>query len=254
MSSEAPEMSQGVEFLAWLEVNKWRVGIAAAVVAVVVTSALVYRAYGREREVQANTALLRAQRTSGRPDASARPSADSYLRVANDFAGTGAAERALLLAAQALFEAGKFAEASVQFEAFLRESGESTLAPAAALGVAACLDAQGKTNEAVAAYQGLLVRYPGSSTANQAKLALAGLFEARQDFAQAVKLYNELSTPGQPSQWGLQAGVRRENLLRLHPELAPTNTPAPAPLAVSLASTGELSAALSNAPAAAPAR
>jgi predicted negative regulator of RcsB-dependent stress response len=254
MSSEAPEKSQTVEFLAWLEVNKWRVVAVAAVVAVVAGGTTIYRSFHYQRELEASTALLKAQREAERPGPDQRPSAEAFLRVASAFSGTDASERAVLLAARAFFDAGKFAEAREQFEAFLRESGSSSLAPNAAFGIASCLDGLGKTNEAVVAYQNVLTTYPGSSTANQAKLALAGLFEAQKEFTQAVKLYGELSAPGQPSAWGIEAGMRRENLLRLHPELAPTNAPTPAPLPMSVASTGLLSGKLSNSPAAAPAR
>jgi predicted negative regulator of RcsB-dependent stress response len=254
MSSEAPEKSHGVEFLAWLEVNKWRVVAAAACLAVAAGGITIYLSLRQEREARASTALLKIQRAAERSSPGPRPSADPFLQMAREFPGTEAAHRAVLLAAGALFEAGKFAEASQQFEAFLRESGGSPFAPGAAFGIAACLDAQGKTNEAAAAYQGILTTYAGSGTANQAKLVLAGLCEARKEYAQAVKLYNELSSPAQPSAWGIEAGMRRENLLRLHPELAPTNTPAPASLPMSVASTGGLSAKLSNLPAASPAR
>jgi predicted negative regulator of RcsB-dependent stress response len=247
MSSEALEKSHGVEFLAWLEVNKWRLVVVATAVAVLGGGTAIYRSYRQERETQASTALFKAQREAARPSPGQPASAEPFLRVATNFSGTEAASRALLLAAQALFEGGKYAEASQQFEAYLRESGASAFAPSAAFGLAACLDAQGKTNEAVAAYQGVLTRYPGSGTANQAKLALAGLFEAQKEFAEAVKLYSELSTPAQPSAWGIEAGMRREELLRLHPELAPTNAPPPAVPPLASANPG-LSATLSNSP------
>ena len=242
-----------MDFLAWLEVHKWQIAVAAAVVAIAVGAVVIYSSYRQERELQANTALLKAQRAADQQATDQRPSAERLLQVASDFGGTEAANRALLLAGRALFDAGKFAEASRQFEAFLRDSGGSSLAPSAAFGIAACLDAQGKTNEAVAAYQGVQTTYPNSSPATQARLALAGLFEAGKDYAQAVKLYSELSTPGQPSAWGLEAGMRRENLLRLHPELAVTNAPALTPPVSAAASGGLLSATSSPSPTASPA-
>jgi predicted negative regulator of RcsB-dependent stress response len=252
MISETTETSHGLEFLAWLEVNKKRVIVAAAVIAVVASAVAIYRWHHAERELQANTALLKAQRAAERNGAGQGPSAEPFLRVANDFRGTSAAGRALLLAAEALYTEGKYAEATQQFESFLRESSGSSFAPTAAFGVAACLDAQGKANEAVAAYQGVITGYPGSAAANQAKLALGGLHESRKELAQAVKLYGELSAPGQQSAWGIEAGMRRENLLRQHPELAPTNPPVLTPLPTSVGSTGLLSASLSNKVAAPP--
>ena len=246
MNSEPTETSHGLEFLAWLEFNKKRVIVAAAVVTVVASSVAIYRWHHAERELQANTALLRVQRVAERNGAGQPPSAEPFLRVASDFRGTRAAGRALLLAAEALYAEGKYGEAAQQFESFLRESSGSPFAPTAAFGVAATLDAQGKTNEAVAAYQGVISDYPASAVANQAKLALGGLHEARNELTQAARLYGELAAPGQQSAWGIEAGMRRENLLRQHPELAPTNTPALSPLPTSVASTGLLNATLSN--------
>ena len=225
MSSETTETSRGLEFLAWLEANKTRLIVSAAVIAVVASTVGIYRWRKGERELQASTVLLKAQRADERNDTDEPASAEPFLRVANDFRGTSAAGRATLLAGEALFTEGKYTEATQQFESFLRDHSASSFAPTAALGVAACLDAQEKANEAMAAYQALITTYPGSAAANQAKLALAGLHESRNEFAQAVKLYGELSAPGQQSAWGMEAGMRRESLLRQHPELAPTNPP-----------------------------
>ena len=246
MNSEPTETSHGLEFLAWLELNKKRVIVAAAVITVAASSVVIYRWRHTERELQANTALLKAQRVAQRDGAGQRRSAEPFLRVASDFPGTRAAGRSLLLAAEAQYAAGKYAEAAQQFESYLRESSGSSFAPTAAFGVAASLDAQGKTNEAVAAYQGVINDYPGSAVANQAKLVLGGLHEARKDLTQAARLYGELSALGQQSAWGIEAGMRRENLLRQHPELAPTNPPALSPLPTPVAGTGLLSATLSN--------
>lgn len=246
MSSEPTETSHGLEFLAWLDVNKKRLIVAAAAIAVVVSVLATYRWYQGERELAASTALMKAQRAAELKTSGQRPSSESFLAVANDFRGTSAADRASLLAAEALFAEGKYAEAAQRFESCLGGSLASSFAPGAAFGLAASLDAQGKVNEAVAAYQRVITSYPNSSVANQAKLTLAGLHEARKEPAQAVRLYGELSAPGQQTAWGIEAGMRRENLLRLHPELAPTNAPVLSPLPTPVASTGLLSASPSN--------
>ncbi len=253
MSSETTEKSAALEFLAWLEVNKKRVIIVAAVILVVGTAVATYRWHVADRELAANTALLKAQRTLERTTAKQAPSPDAFLRVAVDYPGTGAAGRARLLAAEAYFVAGKYTEARQQFETFLREAGGSPFAPTAAYGVAACLDAEAKTNEAVAAYQGVIASYAGSAVASQARWELGGLYEAQHNPAQAFRLYTELAGPGQQSAWSMEAAMRREELLRRHPELAPTNPPALTPLPAPAAGTGLLSGALSNMTGAAPA-
>jgi predicted negative regulator of RcsB-dependent stress response len=225
MSSEASAASRSVEFLAWLEVNKVRVITVAGILGAVAALVTLYRWHKDEVELQANTALLQAQASSESSGAAAKPATAALLKVADDFSGTSAGARALLLGASALFEERKYAEARGKFEVFLTQDGDSPFAGSAAFGAAACLDAEGKTNEAATAYQGVITRYNTSAAATQARLALAGLQEARGDHAQALRLYTELAASGAQSLWGSEAAQRREDLVRRHPELAPTNAP-----------------------------
>ena len=84
-------------------------------------------------------------------------------------------ERLALESAQALADAGKFAEAARAFEAFLQESPRSTLAPNALFGAALSRAAMGDKALASAGFEDFLKREPQHPLANDAKQALAAL-------------------------------------------------------------------------------
>jgi TolA-binding protein len=220
MNPETTESARGIEFLAWLEVNKMRLAVGAGVVVVAVAAVSLQRWRAAERELAASSALVRAHQFASVGTNAVKPDAAAFLKISSEFGSTDAASRALLFAADALFGAGKYAESQTQFEQYLASYPDSRPAAIAAFGIAACLDAQGKTSEARQGYDAVVVRYPDSSVASQAKLAIAGFHEGANEPAQALRLYDELAKTG----WASAAYARRELLLSRHPELA-TNTP-----------------------------
>lgn len=241
MNPEGSESTRSIEFLAWLEVNKKRLLIGAGVVAVVASVIAVWRAHAEAQERKANGALL-AVAGSSLSGESRRPTASEYLQVGEQYSGTKAATRALLLGAEALYREGKYVEAKAHFEKARELLGNDNLAGTAAYGIAVCLDALGKTNEAMAAYQDVVTQHASSASAGQARLAMAGLQEARGEYAQALRTYNEM-TNRLVSGWSSEALMRRENLLSRHPELVPTNAPpAAAPLVGPLGATTNVAA------------
>ena len=226
MSSQARESTRLVEFLAWVEVNKKKLLIGAAIVAATIAGQGIYQWHSGQAEAEANAALLKLDGPSARLENAPEPNAQAFLQVAAAHRGTAAAGRALLLGAEALFREGKFAEAKTQFDNFQRDYAENPLAPTAALGAAICLDAMDKTNEALVAYQDVVSRFVGSPVVAQAKLGLARLYETRNEPVQALKTYDDLTRPSAPSVWSSEAAMRRAQLLSQHPELAKTNAPA----------------------------
>jgi len=226
MSSQPTESTGMIQFLAWVEVNQKKLLIGALVVGVVIGANVIYQWRSRQVEAGANAALLRADRAGAAVEVAAEPNAQAFLEVASAYRGTSAAGRALLLAGEALFREGKYAEAKSEFESFSRDYPEHRLGPTAALGVAACLDAMNKTNEALSAYQQVASRFSGAAVVPQAKLEIARIHEAMNEPVQALRLYEEMVRLGPQSAWGSQAAVRRELLLSRHPELARTNAPA----------------------------
>lgn len=219
-----------IEAMTWFEVNKKRLGIGAAVLLVVGFGVYVFQHMGHQNEVKASAALIALRAPVNAGTNQVPITAAQYMKVAQDFAGTDAAERAELLAAGALFSEGKYAESHAAFDKFLRDHPASEWAWEAAYGVASGLEAQGKQEEAVAAYQRVVTTYGGEPAAQQAKLALARIYEAKGKPEEALKIYEDLSKAagGGMSMSSQQAMVGRERILKKNPQLAKPTTIAPA--------------------------
>ena len=219
-----------VEILAWFEVNKNRLLACAGIMLALAFVGYAWNYARNQRELRSNEALLALNVSFNAPTNLPPASSADLLKVANDFPGTKAAERASFLAASALFTEGKFAEAQAKFEKFQTDFPGSRLNASSAIGTAVALESQGKTAEALTAYQNFSARYPASGVLTQAKFALARLTEQKNQFAEAYKLYEEIGKAGPFSTWVEQAAQRKDHLLMKHPELAKTN----APLAIKL--------------------
>jgi TolA-binding protein len=238
MSSEKPlppeikgahRQADMYDLLAWLEVNKKKVAIAAVLLVVVGFIAATVRHMARQKELDASGELL-ALRVSLNPATNAIPTQPSaFLKIAEDYKGTSAAERARLLAATALYTEGKYAEAERAFSDFVKEFSGSPWAATAAYGVASAQEAQNKP-EAFASYQSVATAYANSAVVDDAKLALARIHETRKQPDQALRLYNELLAPRPGAQPGEPAhplaAERKEALVRHHPELNTNTSPA----------------------------
>ena len=225
MSSEATQTVTVYDVLAWLESNKKSLLLAFIAAVVIGFGIGIYRYSSDQKELAASEALLKLKVSVGSTESTNPPPPSAFLRVVEQYPGTGAAERAALLAGTALFTDGKYAEAQAQFSKFLGTNAQSPFAATAAYGVAVCLEAQGKRDEALAAYQNLSVRYPGSSVLDEAKLATARINEAKNQPDLALRIYDELTRPESMSQVSSDAMTRKQELLAKHPELAKTNAP-----------------------------
>lgn len=224
------------DVLAWLEVNKKRVAIVAVVLVLIGFALSTLRYMKQQKEEKASGALLALKPTLTPQTNVPPPQASALLKVAQDYSGTSAAERARLLAASQFFTEGRYAEAEKEFSQFVRDFPGSPWVAQAAYGVAASQEAQNKVSEAQSAYQNVAAAYANSSVADDAKLALGRIYESQKKPDQALRIYNELMAPKPgmaPGQGGNpQAYSRKESLLRAHPELN-TNLlarPLPAPV------------------------
>ncbi len=226
MNSEPAEVQSAktIEFLAWFEVNKRRLLVGAVALGLLAAGIAVQRWYQGERELAANTALLKAQLAESLNPGRFTP-ASEFQRVATEHAGTAAAGRALLFAGEALFRDAQYGEALSEFENGAAKLNDESLAAVAVYGRAASLDALGRVAEAEASYQEVAARYSAFSVAEQAKLALGGLLEQKGDLRQALQTYNQL-TNAATSGWASEAQLRRAVLIANHPELGATNAPA----------------------------
>ena len=229
MSSDVTESAGFYEFLAWLELNKQRLVIGAIALALIAFSVSLIVYLKKQKEIAANAALLELEQSLNPSTSSpAQPAATAYLKVAEDYAGTRAAERAALLAAGALFSENRYAEALAQFRKFQSEHDGSELVPVATLGVAACLESQNQLDEAIKAYEQVVARYPNDAVTGQAKLAIGALQEMKKQPALALKTYEELTRQTTRSVWVSLASDLRKQLLLRHPNLA-TNAPSAEP-------------------------
>ena len=210
----------------WVETNKNRL-IAGTAIAVLAIFTIWFVACQREaKAVAAGEALTQAA------IATAGPSADAYLKVAGQYSGTVAGQRAQLQAAATFFAAGKFTDAQAQFQKYLDEHPDGEFAGQAQLGVASSLDAQGKTDLAVGAYQKVVGNVSDAAVASAAKFGQARIEEAQGRVNDALVLYQDVARAEPSSSLGSEAAMR---LMELRSKL-PAATPAPAAAAPSLKS------------------
>jgi predicted negative regulator of RcsB-dependent stress response len=119
MSSEMIESARGIEFLAWLEVNKKRLIAGVVVVALLVSGFAIHRWRSGQREMAANSDLVRIQMLqANQATGSSGPKAEQYLELSTRHRGTQAGRQAVYLAAVAFFREGNYAESQANFEAF----------------------------------------------------------------------------------------------------------------------------------------
>ena len=111
MSSEVDFAEKQLNLLAWLENNKSKlVGALVGAIAIGVVIASM-NASARNAENAASTALAALGAMQDEKGERKEATGAEYLAVANAHPGTGAAERALILSAGALFEEEDFAGA-----------------------------------------------------------------------------------------------------------------------------------------------
>jgi predicted negative regulator of RcsB-dependent stress response len=216
------------DLLAWFEVNKKPIALVLVVSAAIGFAIYTWSYLKEQKELKASTALFDLHPALAYPTNVAPPQASSLVKVAQEYSGTAAAERAELLAASALFTENKYSEAQAAFEKFMNQHPQSLWFSEADYGVAACLEALNKTNEAAAAYQKVATAYAGQAIGEQAKLAQARILEAEKKPEQALRIYNELIpvNPAMRTPASMEAQSHREAIYRDFPNLN-TNKPAP---------------------------
>lgn len=236
MESETSQSSDSVVgLLAWLEVHKKRLIIAAgvALVAIFVTLILIQRQ--AQRELNASAALSDVRLPFSVSAALPAGTADALSKVAAEHKGSQAAARALLLSGGVAFaeakSAGDYASAQKRFEQLILDYPDSQWIAQANLGVAASLAAQGKAPEATTKYEEITRRFATSPIIDEARLALARLYEAQKP-EEAFKLYEELIKGNPNSVLTMEANMRQDSLIKARPELAKLKLPPTPPVSV----------------------
>ena len=212
----------------WVEKNSKTVIIGAAIAVVAVIVVCYYFYHQNEMEAVAGQALTQFL-VSTPPNSDPNQMSDSYLKIANDYPGTQAGNRALMLSAGTLYGAGKYPEAQTQFQKYLDTNPGGPLAGTAALGVAASLDAEGKTSAAAGAYQHVISSYSDVNAVDSAKFALARIDEQAGKLSDAAKLYQDVIRDNANSLLGSEAALRLAQLRSRIPATTNANSPA-APL------------------------
>lgn len=238
MESNVAQLPLSHRAWGWFEKNQKPalMGATIAVVLGLVVWFLLWRS--GERQVDAGNALSNVGLNQAM-SASAAPSAQPYLKVAQDYPNSRAAARALLLAGSALFSEGKYSEAQAQFDKFSKEYHDSPLLGEALVGIASCLEAQGKTEQAITAYKDIQARHPNDSVIPQVKFSLGGLYEAQKRPELAREMYRQVAEESRMTLLGSEASLRLGELAQKNPNLpatlgaptALTSTNVPAPTA-----------------------
>ncbi|HTY88469.1 MAG TPA: tetratricopeptide repeat protein [Candidatus Acidoferrum sp.] len=208
----------------WIEANKIRLIGGGGIIIVVVGLVSLQSHRRAQTEMDAGMALTQLMMSDPRNN-SAENQAGLFFKLAGQYRGTAAGQRALVQSAAMLFEGRKYVDAQAQFQQFLGEYPDSLLAPQAALGLAACLDAQGKA-DAAAAYQRVASSYSDSIASPFAKFRLAQIDEQSGKTTEALNLYEDVARATRGSSLGSQAALRAMELKQQNP--APPASAAPA--------------------------
>lgn len=215
MSENILESSKLYELWAWYEANRKRVHLWATII-LIVGIAIAYAIWSaKQKELNANNAVF----LLGEPVsviADGKVPGDELMKVADKYKGTSAAERALLEAGSAYFNAGEYQKAEDAFKRFQSEYPGSDMKNIAAYGLAVCLDAAGKDDEALSAYQTL--SRENNAVALQAKMNMAAIYQSKGDNEQAVEMYREISSAHQSS-WAGKAYAQVRKMETRFPEL-----------------------------------
>ncbi len=230
MESGAPPSAAFYNFVGWLDVNKKRVAVGAAIVVFIalVVAVLVWR--HSEREGEAARALSAVRVPFNPLDPIPPGTAEAFLKVASDYSGTPAAARAAFSAASVYFVSGQYPQAQQQFNNFLSKHGDTPWVPQARYGLAASVDAQGNVQDAIAKYNDFIRAYPNDPAVDDARLNLARLYEKSNQPTQALDLLNRMTNATPFSATGAEVQDRLKTIYAKYPDLAPKPVaPAPGP-------------------------
>jgi tetratricopeptide (TPR) repeat protein len=207
-----------------IEANWIRIALGGGVIIVIAMLISFYSWQRDQKEIAAGRALTQLIMTAPRNAADSQP-ADGFLKIAGDYQGTPAGQRAWLQGAAILFAAGRYADAQTQFQKFLDAHPDGFFAAQAALGVATSLDAQGKMDLAAKAYQRVVSIASDTTAANSAKFALAQIDERQNKFTDAMNLYEDIMRNNPNSSLGSEAGLRTMELKMKLPSAPPSTAP-----------------------------
>ena len=208
-----------------IEANWIRIALGGGVIVVAAVLISFYSWQRDQKEITAGKALTQFMMSAPRNASGSQP-ADLFLKIAGDYQGTSAGQRAMLQGAAMLFEAGRYADAQTQFQKFLDAHPDGLFAAQAALGVATSLDAQGKTDLAAGAYQRVINTSSDLAAASSAKFALAQIDERQNKLTDAMNLYEDVKHNNPNGSLGSEADLRAMELKMKLSSAPPSTAPA----------------------------
>jgi TolA-binding protein len=220
-------------FYTWwprIEANKNKiVGIAGGIVALVAIISF-YSWHSKQTQIDAGDAVTE-QIISLQPGVDPSRAADGYLNVYTEHEGTLAGERALLQGAAILFTEGKYTDAQMDFQRYLDARPDGQFSGQASLGVAKCLEAEGKLNDAAGSYQHIISDIADAQAVVAAKFALAQINVQQKNYADALRLFQDVAQSDPYSATGSEAAQYAYDLRSKVPstQTAPASPTATAP-------------------------
>jgi predicted negative regulator of RcsB-dependent stress response len=208
-----------------IEANKKRILWGAGAFGLLVLVILIFSWQRDQKEINAGQAFTQLM-VSVQANTSPAQLASGFLKVASDYAGTAAAQRAQLQGAADLFTAGNYADAQTQFQKFADDYPNSPLMATAELGLASTLEALGKTDAALDAYKKTIENYSDLPAQMSAKFSAARIYEQQGKSADAIRYYEEVSRNGSGSTLGQQAMLKAVELKATLPAPAAPAHPA----------------------------
>ena len=181
-----------IKFWPWLEANRQRLLITVGAVVAVLLVWYFITTQRAQKAVDAGQAYTQLQLNQP-ANPTVQQVADEYLKLAGQYSGTLAAERAQLQAAVLLFGAGRYADAQALFQKFVDAHSGSSLVAAAQLGVAASLESQNQPDAALADYRLVATRYASTTEVWPAKFSLGRVLEAQGKLTEAASYFTEVA-------------------------------------------------------------
>ncbi len=186
-------------------------GVVALFVAIFV---LVYFHYSRRREAEAVRVLEQALASE-----TVETQISLLEGVADEYAGTLPAARALYYLGDAYYESGKYDSARQCYERYLRSYPRGEFAPNAVGGIAYCAESEGKFDEAIEQYNKLLESYADSYVAQHAWYNIGKCYELARNWAGAADAYENQVSLYPMSAWSDKAEARLGELRYKLPSL-----------------------------------
>jgi predicted negative regulator of RcsB-dependent stress response len=206
----------------WLDANKKNL-IGIVVIAFVAVVASSYMSHAKKQQLEAaNEAMFSAappRFMAGMEEQ--EPDVEALQKVAKDFSGMPTAQQVALLAADALYSKGDFAGALKAFQQITKDYPNGLDKFTAEYGVASSQDALGETDEAIQSYQRIVDSYKNDRRVHLASLSLGRLLESAGRSADALAAYDAVVDSDLLNGWKTEASLRREALIKAHPELEP---------------------------------